>query len=406
MKRLDFLKKDIVWDCVCVVLVMLGIYTAISAFTGTWAWSDNPYNSYVLQAQRWTQGFLDLGRDYPYLELAIYNGKYYVSFPPFPSVVYLPFVLVSGTAPEGFIALASALCGAVYMMKLLKRFNITGTRAVMWTLLITAGSNLLFVCLNAWVWFIAQNMAFTLSIMAFYYAYSKKGGLSLFFWACAVGCRPFNALHIFLLLYILYNALKKDEPDITIVSAVKKYWKWGIACFCTAVFYMVLNFLRFGNPIEFGHNYLPEFMRMTTGQFNTAYLGDNLKSLIKLPGISEGKWDFPLFDGMNIFIVSPVFAVWIISTVWALIRNRNADKRFLVIALLTVAAQLFVICMHKSMGGSHFGNRYTNDTLPVVIAAVLTAGISERAEKFVYPLAAFGAAVNIIGAVMFYTNSF
>ena len=54
-----------------VLLAML----SISAFTGFWPWSGNPYSSYILQAQSWLRGRLDLGQDYAWLELAIRDGK-------------------------------------------------------------------------------------------------------------------------------------------------------------------------------------------------------------------------------------------------------------------------------------------------------------------------------------------
>ena len=34
---------------------------------------------------------------------------------------------------------------------------------------------------------------------------------------------------------------------------------------------MGYNLARFGNPLEFGHNYLPEFTRAADGQFSFAY---------------------------------------------------------------------------------------------------------------------------------------
>ena len=46
--------------------------------------SSSPYNSYTLQALAWREGRVSLGRDYPWLELAVYQGDYYVSFPPVP----------------------------------------------------------------------------------------------------------------------------------------------------------------------------------------------------------------------------------------------------------------------------------------------------------------------------------
>ena len=45
------------------------------------------YKSYSLQAMAWLNGRLDLGQDYPWLELAVFQERYYVSFPPFPSLV-------------------------------------------------------------------------------------------------------------------------------------------------------------------------------------------------------------------------------------------------------------------------------------------------------------------------------
>ena len=79
------------WIYVIVPLALLGTFWVIAAFTGQWPWQSNPYNSYALQTDSWLKGRLDLGQNYEWLELAIYQGKYFVSFPPFPSYnrVYL-----------------------------------------------------------------------------------------------------------------------------------------------------------------------------------------------------------------------------------------------------------------------------------------------------------------------------
>ena len=49
-----------------------------------------------------------------------------------------------------------------------------------------------------------------------------------------------------------------------------------------ALSYMILNFARFGNITEFGHNYLPEFTRSELGQFNIGYMAENLNLAIPL----------------------------------------------------------------------------------------------------------------------------
>ena len=52
---------------VCVVLLV------VATFTGMWITGENPYRSYALQACAWLEGRLDLGMDYPWLELAIFE---------------------------------------------------------------------------------------------------------------------------------------------------------------------------------------------------------------------------------------------------------------------------------------------------------------------------------------------
>ena len=85
------------WIYVIVPLALLGTFWVIAAFAGQWPWQSNPYNSYALQTDSWLKGRLDLGQNYEWLELAIYQGKYFVSFPPFPSYVLIPFVVLFGT---------------------------------------------------------------------------------------------------------------------------------------------------------------------------------------------------------------------------------------------------------------------------------------------------------------------
>ena len=243
--------------------ITLLVLIILQAVTNRWFFIPQPYNSYILQAQSWLEGRLDLGMDYPYLELAIFEGKYFVSFPPFPSFLMLPFIALGMTACDGAIALVSAVLGAVFAYRLAAEYTKNGT-AVLLALLVTVGSNWLFTSLTAWVWFIAQNLAFTLTVAALFYAKRGKAGVSFTLWACAVGCRPFQIIYISVILYLLYQAYKPD----TLTNMIKKHILSVIPACGIAVSYMILNYMRFGSIFEFGHNYLPEFMRVETGQFS------------------------------------------------------------------------------------------------------------------------------------------
>ncbi|MEQ9321517.1 MAG: hypothetical protein RIF41_20295, partial [Polyangiaceae bacterium] len=65
--------------------------------------SHSPYNHFALQARAWLDGRLDLGGPPPrytgFDDFAVFDDRYFVSFPPVPSLLLLPFVAVAG-APE------------------------------------------------------------------------------------------------------------------------------------------------------------------------------------------------------------------------------------------------------------------------------------------------------------------
>ncbi len=388
-----------------IALSVLAAYWTVWAFTGMWPWSKNFYNSYTLQACRWLSGHLDLGQNYSHLEIAEFGGKFFVSFPPFPSYVMLPFAALFGeNTPDGWIAVAVSLLGAYYVFRLLKHYEKSNESAIFWTLFVTIGTNLIFITVNGWVWFIAQNLCFTLSVMAIYYAVLGKGGLSLAFWAMSVGCRPFNALYAPVLLVILYQGLKKQ--NLTFGKMLQKHWKWAIAPTVIAVSYMLLNYLRFGNILEFGHNYLPEFVEAEKGQFHLDYIKQNFPLLLQLPKSGDkGILQFPKFNGWAFYLVIPVFISYAVYTVASLLKK--PQKNILVRILIPVTVVLHLLCLtaHKTMGGFQWGNRYVLDSLPYIFLGILLVmNKDDKLEKFQIPLAVFGFALNLVGTIAVYNN--
>ncbi|MBP3361409.1 MAG: hypothetical protein J6N52_11180 [Clostridia bacterium] len=395
------MKKAIEKKCEWLPLIYVGMFIVIAhlvvwMFSGNSPLSPNPYNSYVLQAEAWRDGSLDLGRGYSHLELAEYDYRYFVSFPPFPSVVYYPLVLLGIPVPEGLIALITSVLGGILCCMLLKSCSVSDTCAAVISILTVCGSNLLFVSVNAWVWFIAQNMCFTLTVASLLCAVKKRGFLCFLLWACAVGCRPFQILYLPLLCLIL---MKSCGSGIRLFVS-KPHWFAGAAVL--AAFYMWLNYARFGNIFEFGHNYLPEFTQAEKGQFNIAYMKTNLYSLIRLPMLSSsGALKMQQFDGMNMFLVSPVF-IYAVCLYFADFKNNRLIKTA---ALITIIAELLAITAHKTMGGWQFGNRYTVDCIP---AALLIAAMSCRRQHpapALTLLTVFGVLFNLAGTVLCYLDA-
>lgn len=389
-------KKLNLMFCAAAGVIAAAVILILQAVTGQWFFNAQPYNSYILQAQSWLDGRLDLGQNYEYLELAIYNGKYFVSFPPFPSYLMLPFVIFGWDSCDGAIAFASAIAGAVFSYRLAAEFIKDRKTSLMMAIFVTIGSNWLFTSLNAWVWFIAQNLAFTFTMAALFYAVRGRAGVSFTFWACAVGCRPFQIIYIVVILWLLYTAYKKQQPSITLLQMIRKHITSVIPACCIAISYMILNYARFGSITEFGHNYLPEFMRVDTGQFNIEYIKNNFGNLFRLPEISDEKIEFQNADGFCMFIASPVLIPFFIYWIIAMIKGTKSERIALAAAMLLFWIHMISITAHKTMGGSHYGNRYVNDALPAVFAALCFA--VGKYDKYrilnIIPLVG-GAALNI-----------
>lgn len=196
----------------CALAAAALLHVLFMVLSGKWLLSPNAYNSYVRQAAAWLEGRLYLSENVPWLELAVYQGRYYVSFPPFPSYVMLPFVLLYGeSAPDHLVAFAAMLLGAGYAVKLARQMGLSHRSSAAFAVFLYCANNLWQITVDGWVWFIAQNFAFTLTVMALYYGACGKKGRAFFFLCAAVGCRPFQILYIPVLCWLLLRERKKRQ---------------------------------------------------------------------------------------------------------------------------------------------------------------------------------------------------
>lgn len=367
----------------------------------------NQYNSFTLQACAWLSGRLDLGQDYSWLELAIVDGKYYVSFPPFPSYVMLPLAAVFGqNTPDHAVMLCATLLGSVYAVRLHRLAAHEDHSRVFFPLLLYFASSYLFIGMRGWVWFIAQGMCFTLSLMAIVHALQGQGGISLTCWAAAVGCRPMMVLCLPILLSILISVERRKYPGVPLSALVRRRLYWTAGPCLLAFSYMALNAARFGSIFEFGHSYLPEFTRTQKGQFHPDYFMKNLKMLLRLPKMNrEGTLKFYTADGMAFWLVMPVFLSVLAAWLYALIKKRRQHRVSIVLVPAVWIAYTVVILMHKTLGGWQFGNRYMLDMLPYLYYAMLRwKPKSENFTQLNFPILLFGAAISIIGTAATYNN--
>jgi hypothetical protein len=397
--------KNTEWSYLLILfLSMLAVYLVVMSFTGIWPLSHNTFNSYSLQAQAWLSGRLDVGQNYSYLELARFGGKYYVSFPPFPSVIILPFVAIFGTdTPDNILTLLAAFIGAFFAFKTAVSLGRSREEAVFWSLFTTIGSSFLFISFNGMVWFMAQTFAFALCMAAIYFAVTPilwHGHLALGLWACAIGCRPFQLIYLPVFVFLLLSKLKAADEK------VQKGLVWLIAPAIMMFFYVALNLARFGNPLEFGHNYLIEHLNAKYGQFSLQYIFENLPRLLLPPSMKGGKVDFPEYNGFAFYLASPIFISIFIYQLAHIIRKGAKNKIAVLLLPVLISLHFLVFTMHKTMGGWHFGNRYTVDALPFAFLSLLLVIEDRSYKKIDYTLFFLGLALNVVGAVAVYNRWF
>lgn len=374
---------------------MLLCYVLIHDLLGGTLLDHCPWDSYTLQAKAWLEGRCDIGEDISYLELAVYEGKYYCSFPPFPSVVMLPFVLIFGEeTPNNLIIMVITLMCAYEAFTLCGHAGYNARDSAALALFITFGSNLMWMSTLGGVWFMAQSLMLLLLLMAARAAYEGRMLASYTLTALAVGCRPFAAVAFLPLAAWQYMRVKSLGT-----AAFFKQWRTWLGAAAVAAALLWYNYVRFDDPLEFGHNYLPEFMESELGQFNSSYVLENIVRILRPVLIkSDLSLEYSYFDGFMFFIANPLFLPFFASVVRNIRLRSVAAVRVCILEAMVI--MLFCLCMHKTFGGWQFGARYTCDLLPLALCYMCLSGGGEKhLRAWERAAAVFGVAFNIYGAL-------
>ncbi len=383
------------------LLVMGAGYFFMSDLMGGTLFQHHYWDSYTLQTWNWFQGrtWIAEPEKYEYLELAIYQGKYYLSFPPLPSVVLVPFVAAFGMdTPSNLIVALYGLASAALAYFIMLRRGRTPAVSAFWALVCVWGCNIMFMTTIGGVWFQAQALNMVMCLAAVLCALDGRKALSTTFLALAVGCRPLSA--IFLPVFAFLFAWNERETHGGFWKSCLAQWKCVVGPILIGACYMVYNYVRFDNPLEFGHNYLPEFVRAEHGQFHWSYLLPNLKQMVLTPvKFADGRLSFPLFQGFMFFVANPLFIVWFVRC------GLNAAKKRVSAEGLTIAvgvvSMLLLTCMHRTLGSWQFGSRYSCDALPFVYM-YLADRAPRRAANWELALGGLAVAFNVYGAMYMY----
>ena len=128
------------WAYAAVFGAMIAIFAAMHIISGADPLAY-PYPSYLLQAQAWLRGEISIP-NYEYLELAVFDGQYYVSFPPVPSVPMVLYTLIFGNnVPAGlFQKIYIMIAAALILSELLRAGRLNRWECAAWSVLFCLGS--------------------------------------------------------------------------------------------------------------------------------------------------------------------------------------------------------------------------------------------------------------------------
>jgi hypothetical protein len=404
----------------CAILVICAL--VFTATLGERALEPSPNNHFVHLAQSFLHGQLAVLGDRPpgNNDWALYEGRWYVSFPAFPAVVILPAVAIWGeaTLDRLFWAILAGLAPALLFV-LLRRLSEQGhsSRSLRDNLLLTAlfafGTVYFFVAVQGAVWFAAHVVASSLLVL--FLLCALDAGRPLLAGLCIGLCFLTRTTTVLAALVFVIEALRvyrradvalpAEAHPLRVAAAFVKGADYARVVRASALFALPLvaaiavqlwmNAARFDDPLTFGHEFLQIKWKGRIerwGLFDYHYLGKNLGvAVASLPWLlPEAPYVKVSLHGLALWVTTP-------NLLW-LLWPRRVDARLVGLMLGAGVVALLNLCYQNS-GWIQFGYRFALDYMPILMVLLALGGRRFGPGFLLCALAAL--AINTFGALTF-----
>jgi hypothetical protein len=407
-----------------------------------------PFNHYALMADAWLHGRQDLAHGPPPYamnnDFAEFNGKTYISFPPFPAVLMLPLVKLAGT-PENFrdgqfvIWLAGIAPAVLFLV--LEKLRRTGPvrsglrpsgrspRSELENLALSAlfafGTVYFFTAVEGTVWFAA--MVVGVGCQALYVLFALDAERPLLagaMLAAAFMSRPTMAFAAPLFALEAFRVASKEFPPIgstarervralarglDLPRLARSYALFAFPILLALVANSWLNHARYQtwSPFDPGHEYLTVGWRgriIRWGLFSYHFLGKNLgialSSLPWLPpkdAVESFGAPFKINEhGLALWFTTPVY-IWLL---WPRRFDGEPERKWLyAITAVSAALPALLDLLYQNSGWRQFGYRFSNDY--AILLFVLLAVGARPLRRLFAGAALWGVAWNVFGAATF-----
>ncbi len=375
-----------------------------------------PYNHFALLAEAWLKGRLDLGGPPPDYargnDFAVYQGRWFVVFPAFPSVLLLPLVALSGRAEavaDGrFFLMLAGLAPAVLFLGLEKlsrsgESKRTELENVSLSGLFCFGSVYFFCSVQGTVWFAAHTVGAVL--LALYVLFALRAERPLLAGACLALGFATRAPLVFAAPLFVFEAVRVSElAKPRGAGLVQRYalrrLAWRLLLFAlplagVAALSLWHNAARFGDPFETGYRYLSIAWANRIakwGLFDYHYLARNLGVMLaSLPWFpAQGGAVQINAHGLALWVTTPMYLWLLVAKRWSALA-----RGLLLTAMLVALPTLF----YQNTGWVQFGYRFSNDYAPLLFLLLAIVGPSLRGSFML--ASAFAVIVNFFGALTF-----
>ena len=292
---------------------------------------------------------------------------WFVSFPPGPALLMLPFVAVFGLSTwDVLLTMLAAAAIPALLVAFLDRERGTadgrGTAHVLAGAAVALASPLCWLGANGQVWFSAQVfgalllVAFTSAVWGW-----RRPALAGLCLGLAVACRPINALPAVVLAVLEWWRAGRPLPSGLRFAAVLGACGVALAAF---------NDARFADPFEFGHRFLDmrwQVRMQEVGMFSTDYLPRNLRCMWTLLPVADddAPWFKVSIHGTALWLGAP----WLLAVARARGRFVQRPVLWLVVLLAAIPSLLY-----QNSGQLQYSYRFAADYIPLVAIAIAMGG--------------------------------
>ena len=335
----------------------------------------------------------------------------YVSFPPFPSVLLLPQVLIHGKIAND-VALTVFFAALVlpFLFALLRRLAAAGLSTHsqgddLWLVAAMAfGSVFFFAAVQGRVWYTAHVVGVFLAICFVLCSIEARRPLLA---GLLLGMATMTRVPMaFMFPLFAFEAWRVCGGRAGMRDFLRRCAVFSAPVVAIAIVAMIYNYVRFAQVGEFGHSFLEirqQAQIEAHGMFSHDFLGRNLAvAFALLPDFSTAAPYVTVSKhGVAMWFTTPL----LFFLLWPRVKNALHRPLWITVALIAVPSLLY----HNS-GWVQFGYRFSLDYMVLLILLIAVGGRS--LGKLGKGLIIAGIIINLFGAVTFdrfnkhYTGSY